>query len=167
MAPLPLPPAEVAAHYTPAGSAPKFVEAIEEMMAALAGGRPEKPLEWLRTEARQTYLYGFGREYDDGRGKVTGAQSALYSHHGFGLGVDVVEKDATPWDAPDDFWRAIAEAAEATGRLKSGYRWKKPDRPHVYWAGMPDDLHGIEGQALRALAVADGIEAVWAKVGAA
>lgn len=168
---MPLPPAppEVPACTTSEGSAPGFVQAISDMLDALAGGRPERPLEWLRTDARQTYLHGFGRLYDDviqPRGIVTGAQSALYSHHGFGLGVDIVEKDATPWDAPDTFWLAIAEAAEATGRLKSGVRWHKPDRPHVYWAGMPDDLHGIDGQALRQLAVADGLEAVWAKVGA-
>lgn len=151
---------------TSVGSAPRFAAAVDEMMRILAGGLPETPFEWLRTEARQMYLYGFGREYDDGRGKVTGAKSALYSHHGFGCGVDVVEKDSTPWSAPQSFWNEIGDAAEATGLLKWGGRWHRPDLPHVYWHGMPDDMYGVEGQALRALFVAQGIEAVWERVGA-
>lgn len=166
--PLPLPPKEVPMNRTSVGSAPAFTAAVDQMIRALAGGLPETPFEWLRTEARQTFLYGFGRQYDDAkpRGRVTSAQSALYSHHGFGLGVDVVEKDNTPWAAPPSFWNDIGDAAEATGLLKWGGRWHRPDLPHVYWHGMPDDMYGVEGQALRALFVAQGIEAVWLRVGA-
>lgn len=172
MSPLPPPPTEVPEQHTSAGSAPKFVEAVDEMLAALAGGLPEMPFEWLRTEARQMYLAGFGILYDEvpPRGIVTRAKTALFSHHGFGCGVDVVTKTMkgnASWNAPPGFWAAIALAAEATGRLKSGHRWKKPDDPHVYWAGMPDDLHGAAGDRLRAILAAEGLPAVWAEVGAA
>lgn len=163
---LPPPPPEVPSNRTSVGSAPLFIAAVDQMLAALEGGLPEHPFEWLRTEARQAWLYGFGRTWDDGRGRVTGANTALYSHHGFGLGVDIVEKDNTPWNAPPSFWNEIGDAAEATGLLKWGGRWDRPDLPHVYFHTMPDDLHGIEGQALRALFIAQGIEAVWTRVGA-
>lgn len=158
---LPPPPAEIPLIRTPDGSAPLFVAATEDMFLRLAGGRPEKPQEWLRTEERQAYLHGFGRLWDDDRGIVTGARSALYSHHGFGGGLDVVEKDATPYDAPESFWIDIRNAALATGLLKSGYDWKKKDRPHVYWHTLPDDLHGAEGDRLRALFREFGMQAVW------
>lgn len=161
--PLKLPPKEVPMCATSEGSAPNFVAAIDQMLLALAGGLPERPFEWLRTNARQEFLYGFGRFYDDKkpRGRVTGAQTALFSHHGFGGGLDIVEKDATPWNAPLSFWNDIGDAAEATGLLKWGGRWHRPDLPHVYWHTLPDDLHSPEGDRLRALFAAEGIVAVW------
>lgn len=163
-------PAEVPAIITSAGSAPLFTAAVADMFVLLQGGRPEKGQEWLRTAERQVWLHGQGRLYDDGRGIVTSAETALWSHHGFGGGLDVVEKDATPWDAPESFWLEIAEAAEATGRLKSGYRWKKKDRPHVYWYTLPDSLYSAEGDRLRALYYGagggeSGRLAVWADRG--
>lgn len=157
-------PPEVPALRTSTGSAPKFVAAVEKMLVILAGGLPETAFEWLRTEARQMYLYGFGRQYDDGRGKVTNATTALYSHHGFGMGVDIVEKDSTPWTAPISFWNDIGDAADETGVLKWGGRWHRPDLPHVYWAAMPDSL--TLSHADRALFRTEGIEAVWRKYGA-
>lgn len=157
-------PKEVPAQRTSAGSAPAFVAAVGEMLATLAGDLPETPFEWLRTAERHAYLYGFGRDYDDGRGKVTNAKTALFSHHGFGMGVDIVEKDGTPWDAPPSFWQAIGDAADATGLLKWGGTWHRPDLPHVYWSAMPDSLALADDD--RALFAAEGIAAVWAKYGA-
>ena len=142
--------------------APKFVDAVNGMLRDLRGQVNAMAFETLRTEARQGFLYGFGRTYDDGRGKVTNAPSALNSWHAFGLAADVVEKDKTPWDAPVSFWEAIASAAEANG-LASGARWKKPDRPHVQWAKCPPSPTDED----RALLKAKGMQAVWKKYSAA
>lgn len=131
------------------------------MLAALEGGLPEHPFEWLRTAERQTFLHGFGRRYDDGRGKVTAALTHLNSWHGFGLAVDIVEKDATPWNAPVSFWNAIGDAAEANG-LSWGGRWHRPDLPHVQWGPCPKSPTDED----RALYLSKGIEAVWVKYGA-
>ena len=158
-------PPEVPAVRTSLGSAPKFIAAIDQMLKALEGGLPEHPFEWLRTAARQSFLYGFGRDYDDGRGIVTSAKSSLYSHHGVGGGLDVVEKDKTPWNAPPSFWNDIGDAAEGTGLLKWGGRWRSPDLPHVYYHTLPASMYGTVGDAIRALHAAKGIEAVWAKWG--
>lgn len=154
-------PPEVPAQRTSAGCAPKFVAAVNAMLAELAGGLPETPFEWLRTAERQAFLYGFSREYDDGRGRVTKAATHLNSFHGFGLAVDIVEKDATPWNAPVAFWNEIGRAAVANG-LKWGGRWREPDLPHIYWGQCPptpttDDQLLIQTQ---------GIEAVWQKYSA-
>lgn len=144
--------------------APKFAAAVRAMMADLARDYPERSgfaFETLRTPERQEFLYQFGREYDDGRGIVTNAPDAFSSWHGYGLAVDVVEKDATPWDAPPSFWNAIGEAAERNG-LTWGGRWRRPDLPHVQWGKCrisPSDR-------ARALLAAGGLNAVWRAVGA-
>ncbi|HET6495486.1 MAG TPA: M15 family metallopeptidase [Polyangia bacterium] len=141
--------------------APKFAIAVRAMLKDLEGGRSEWAFETLRTPERQRFLYGFGRDFDDGRGKVTNAQTSLYSWHGFGMAVDVVEKDATPWDAPVSFWNEIGEAAERNGLVWGG-RWRKPDLPHVQWGkckASPDDHD-------RALYASGGLKAVWMKYGA-
>lgn len=142
--------------------APRFGARVRAMLTDLAGGRPEWPFETLRTAERQRFLYGFGRDYDDGRGRVTNARSALYSWHGYGLAIDVVEKDGTPWDAPESFWFALGLAAERHGLVWGG-RWKRPDRPHVQWGGCPVSPRLAD----RKLAVAEGILAVQRKYGAA
>lgn len=142
--------------------APRFAAAVRAMLADLAGDREEWAFETLRTPERQRFLYGFGRDYDDGRGKVTNAQTALYSFHGYGLAVDIVEKDATPWDAPIGFWNAIGEAAEKHG-LTWGGRWRTPDLPHVQWGKCPKSPSAAD----RALFESGGMRAVWQKYGAA
>lgn len=141
--------------------APKFATAVRLMMEKMAGGLVEQVFETLRTPERQKFLYGFGRDYDDGRGKVTNAKTNLMSWHGFGLAVDVVEKDGTPWDAPPTFWNAIGEAAVAQG-LTWGGSWVKPDLPHVQWGRCP----ASPTESDRVLYATQGIEAVWAKYGA-
>ena len=137
-----------------------FVAAVNAMLADLNDGR-ELPFEWLRTAERQTYLYSFGRDYDDGRGKVTNASTQLLSWHGFGLACDVVEKDATPWNAPPTFWNRLGEAAERQGLIWGG-RWHAADLPHVQWATG----HDSPQQADRDLYRSAGIEAVWRRYGA-
>lgn len=142
--------------------APKFATAVRDMMITLEGGLPEWVFETVRTEARQSFLFGFGRQYDDGRGIVTKAATALNSWHAFGLAVDVVEKDNSPWDAPAKFWKDLGEAAEGTGRLIWGGRWTNPDRPHVQWSACPVSPTNAD----RLLFRNQGITAVWAKYGA-
>lgn len=142
--------------------APRFAAAVRLMMAKLAGGLSEQVFETLRTEQRQAFLYGFGRDYDDGRGKVTNARTALNSWHGFGLAVDIVEKDATPWDAPVTFWNLIGEAAVEQGLVWGG-SWAKPDLPHVQWGKCPASPTDDD----RKLFTEHGMEAVWRKYGAA
>ena len=154
---LPPPPPEIPAIRTSVGSAPKFAAAVNQVLAGLADGR-ELPFEWLRTPERQAYLYGFGREYDDGRGIVTNAQTALWSWHGFGLACDVVEKSNTPWGAPPTFWNRIGTAGEAAGLVWGG-RWHHPDLPHLQWAACPVTPTDDD----RAMLAAEGVMAVWAK----
>lgn len=151
-------PIEVPAQRTSAGCAPKFVAAVNAMLADLAGGLSETAFEWLRTAERQNFLYGFGRTYDDGRGKVTAAQTHLTSWHGFGLACDIVEKDATPWTAPISFWNDIGDAAEAHG-LAWGGRWHRPDLPHVQWGRCPQSP--TDGD--RELYLSHGAPGVWLK----
>jgi peptidoglycan L-alanyl-D-glutamate endopeptidase CwlK len=141
--------------------APAFCAAVEAMLASLEGGLDEYAFETLRTEERQSFLFGFGRNYDDGRGRVTNASSALSSWHGFGLAVDVVEKDATPWDAPVSFWNDIGDAAERHG-LTWGGRWSRPDLPHVQWGKCPVSPTDADRELFRTR----GMQAVWAKYGA-
>lgn len=158
---LPPPPPEIPVQRTSVGSSPVFAAKITAMLERLGDGR-EMPFEWLRTPERQRFLWGFGREYDDGRGIVTAAQTSLYSFHGFGLAVDVVEKDATPWNAPPTFWNRLGEAAEAEGLVWGG-RWRKADLPHCQWATGNASPTADD----RALYEAEGIAAVWQRYGAA
>ena len=66
------PPPEVHADNSLDSLAPKFREAVEKILEQMGDA---KVSETTRTFARQSYLYGFGREYDDGRGIVTNAAS--------------------------------------------------------------------------------------------
>ena len=135
--------------------APLFRKAVERTLAKLAGGRMEWPFETLRTEDRQQYLYGFGRDYDDGRGIVTNAELADTSWHAYGLAVDIVEKDNTPWLAPTSFWDNLGRAAEAEGLVWGGH-WKHRDIPHIQWGRCPVSPRFTD----RALMQTDGREAV-------
>lgn len=136
-------------------------QALEATLSDLAGGLAEWPFETLRTAARQTYLYGFGRQYDDGRGIVTRSPTIVDSWHSYGLAVDVVEKSATPWDAPASFWLELGKAGEAHGLFWGG-RFHHPDLPHLQWTFCPLSPALIDGQLL----LDKGAPAVWAKYGA-
>lgn len=130
---LPKPPAEVPRDASLDALAPKFRAAVEHIIADMtAAGWPAFVFEGLRTDDRQRFLYGFGREYDDGRGPVTKARDTSRSWHGYGLAVDIVQADATPWTAPQAFWQTLGAAAERHGCTWGG-RWKMVDLPHVQW----------------------------------
>lgn len=153
-------PPEVPAQRLLSVCAPKVQTAVIAVLADLKDGR-EFPFETLRTDARQIYLHGFGRQYDDGRGIVTQAATVDTTWHGYGLAVDLVEKDATPWDAPDEFWQKIGKAAVRHGLSWGGY-WTHPDRPHVQWGACPKSPTEDDHKLLHT----QGIEAVWKKYGA-
>jgi hypothetical protein len=155
-------PPEVPKHSHLAICAPLFHRAVLRVLDDMrARGLPCLVVETLRTPERQAYLYGFGRTYDDGRGRVTKAASSLTSWHGYGLAADIVHA-ARYWNAGPDFWTALGETAEAHG-LTWGGRWRSPDRPHVQWGGCPVSPtkrhHGM-------ILAPDGMRQVWADVGA-
>lgn len=91
--------------------------------------------ETLRTQARQHWLYGFGRDYDDEgdpRGIVTNAPSVETTWHGYGLAADIAD-GAHGWEyVPKSFWRDLEQCAVIEG-LVSGSDWKRQDEPHVQW----------------------------------
>lgn len=163
IAPLPAPPHEVAASRDLSDLAPRFRERLIEALASLrAAGHDPAVAEAFRTPERQAYLYGFGREYDDGRGIVTNAASAFTSWHGYGLAVDVISA-SQGWDAPRSFWDALGAAAERAG-LTWGGRWKFADLPHVQWG--PPMRVSPSPRAAELLREGGGLRAVWREVGA-
>lgn len=159
---LPKPPAEVPVISRLNALAPKMQEAVTAIIKDMADqGFNARVFETLRTDERQAFLYGFGRQYDDGRGTVTKVQDARKGWHRWGMAVDIVENDASPWDAPQAFWQTLGKCAEANG-LTWGGRWKFLDLPHSQWAGCPTSPTALD----IALAADSGIEAVWKKYGA-
>lgn len=155
---LPPPPKEVPRCASMDRLAPAFRRAIE---AVLADVEQERVFETLRTDERQQFLYGFGREYDDGRGPVTAAKTAMNGWHFYGLAVDIVQDDKDPWVAPASFWQSLGLAYERHGCVWGG-RWKRVDLPHGQWGGCTVSPDGY----IRELYNRDGIEAVWGEVGA-
>lgn len=155
---LPLPPREVPVDRSLAQLAPQFRGAVARVLWQLPTARLE---ETFRTPERQAFLYGFGRDYDDGRGIVTQAPTALYSWHGYGLGADLVHA-TMKWDAPRSWFRLLGEVAQAHG-LTWGGTWKRPDLPHVQWGKCKDS----PSDDARRLYAEGGLHAVWRAVGAA
>ncbi len=155
-------PREVPVVSTMDGLAPEFRKAVERVVAGMkADGFAPRVFETLRTPERQAFLYGFGRTYDDGRGTVTKVSDVWSGWHGYGLAVDIVEADATPWTAPQAFWQSLGKHAEANG-LTWGGRWKFTDLPHIQW-GKCRVSPSAEAKAL----IAKGeVLAVWQAVGA-
>ena len=86
-------------------------------------GLPIKIFETYRPQARQDYLYAQGRTRPGN--KVTWT---LNSFHTTRRAFDVIHKDLL-WNAPESFWKAVAEVGKSIG-LNSGYYWTKQDRPH-------------------------------------
>ena len=139
------------------GLAPKFRAAVERVLAA----NDQRVIsESLRTIERQAWLYGFGREWDDGRGIVTHA-SGTTGWHPYGLAVDIIHRKKG-WDAPMDFWEALGADAEREGLVWGG-RWKMRDLPHVQF-GAP--MRTTPSAQAAHLAADGGLVALWRAVGA-
>lgn len=168
---LPKPPAEVPVQWSLDGLAPQFRAAVDRVLARMrTEGHDPTVFETLRTEERQRFIYGFGRDYDDGRGIVTHSDSAADTWHGYGLAVDIVSKSRL-WSADPMFWFALGAAARAEGLLW-GADWNNNgssdderfvDRPHVQWGRM---RRSPSSRAV-ALKTTGGNAAVWREVGAA
>lgn len=159
---LPKPPAEVRVQGDPNLLAPLMRKAALAVVADMRNaGHAARIFETLRTPERQAFLFGFGRTYDDGRGMVTKVADVWKGWHAYGLAVDIVQDDKSPWDAPQAFWQTLGKSAEAHG-LRWGGRWKFLDLPHSQWGKAP--ISPTPQDAL--LAGKEGIAAVWAKYGA-
>lgn len=124
--------------------APKMQVAVAAILAGMQkAGFNAKAFETMRSAERQSFLFGFGRTYDDGRGTVTKVSDVRKGWHAHSLAVDIVENDKSPWDAPQAFWQALGKLAEANG-LTWGGRWKFLDLPHCQWAGCPTSPSALD-----------------------
>lgn len=161
---LPNPPAEPRAITTLDGLAPNFRAAILAVIEDMrAGGFDPIIAESLRTDERQAWLFGFGREYDDGRGIVTQAPTGEHSWHRYGLAVDFASLSKGD-SAPDLFWRSLGQDAASHG-LSWGGAWQRfQDRPHVQFG--PPMRQAPSSEAAR-LFTEGGFVSVWHAVGAA
>lgn len=140
---LPAPPREVPVRSSPDDLAPKFRLALDRVLTRMRGeGHDPIVYETFRTDARQEFLYGFGRLYDDGRGVVTHSRTAEDTYHGYGLAADIISK-SKHWGAGEGFWESLGRACRAEGLLW-GDDWDNDgvrvgpdpdesfsDRPHV------------------------------------
>ena len=141
--------------------APAFRVKVERVCAALmAKGYDPLVFETLRTKERSDWLYGFGRDYDDGRGVVTHIAPDQHSWHFYGLAADIISA-SRGWNAADAFWTDLPLAAEAEG-LASGARWASQDKPHVQW--WVEGMHTSPSEHAEALYSVGGLEAVWRAV---
>lgn len=147
--------------------APAFDRAITRVQDRVERATGARPLVWetLRTETRQTYLFGFGRDYDDGRGVVTKARTARTTYHGFGCAVDVIHPRLL-WSAPAAWWEAVGAAARAEGLMWGGDFPSIHDAPHIQ-IGRPAPL--VPSALDRAVLDpgGPGLLSMWARYGVA
>ena len=139
--------------------APRFAAAVKLAVAECAAlGLEAVVYETYRTDALAKVYYAKGRTTP---GKiVTRAQDNVHSHHGFGVGVDVIHARLR-WDAPPDWWRKMA-AVFKRHSCKWGGDWRSfQDLPHFYWDQFPDS----PSDADRRLLAESGLIAIWEKYG--
>ena len=137
--------------------APAFAEAVQAVLVDM----PDAVIaESIRSEERQAWLFGFGRDYDDGRGVVTHAQTAQNGWHKFGLAVDIVH-GKLGWDAGASWFEKLALCYEAHG-LTAGARWRMRDLPHGQWG----KCRPAPSDEARRLFAEGGNRAVWKAVNA-
>lgn len=153
---------------------PRLQRDIPDLLTwMMVRGSPSKVRESIRTNERQVWLHGFGRQYDDDRGIVTNvptkldvipdelaAVAAEFGWHFFGCGVDIVHAELED-QAPESYWEALAEEAERLG-LSSGKRWAMHDDPHVQ---LGKTMRVNPSDNARTLYARGGRQAVWAEVG--
>jgi peptidoglycan L-alanyl-D-glutamate endopeptidase CwlK len=154
------------------GLAPLFRDAVLRVVSDLqAWGYDPIVFETLRTNERQSFLYGFGRDYDDGRGIVTHSRTAEDTWHYYGLAVDIISR-RKQWGAPPDFWYVLGTSARRHGLVWGG-DWNGngstedetfSDRPHMQWGSGMRRSPSPSAAQLRS---AGGNAAVWKVVKAA
>jgi len=160
---LPKPPASVPACTDIERLAPNFKRDVTRLLIRLRErGLDPIVAETFRSAERWKYLYGFGREYDDGRGVVTKATSPETTWHFFCLAADIVS-ERHGWNAPDSFWNALGEEAKALG-LAWGGDWEFQDKPHVQ-VGPP--MRRSPSPLAAQIVAEHGLEGLWRVVGAA
>lgn len=148
---------------------PEFRAAVERVLAKMrSAGLAPLVYETTRTDARQLFLYGFGRDYDDGRGIVTRSRTAEDTYHGYGLAVDIVCAKKM-WDAPGYFWETLGKFAREEGLLW-GDDWDNDgipverdsnehlsDKPHVQYPHLRSP-----SETAKQLRAAGKLSEVWA-----
>lgn len=80
--------------------------------------------ETYRPQARQNYLYEQGRTRA-GK-KVTWTKTSFHTTR---RAIDVIHRTLF-WNAPESFWKGIAEIGRSLG-FNCGYYWKTQDKPHM------------------------------------
>jgi len=161
---LPPPPPEPPANKSITCLAPRFADRVAAVIRSMQElGLEPVIAEACRSDERQAWLFGFGRDYDDGRGVVTNAPDGRWSWHRFGLAVDIVDRHRG-WDAPSTFWKTLGATAIEHG-LAWGGAWPRfPDKPHIQW-GPP--MRQSPSSRAWELLEAGGLQAVWREVHAA
>lgn len=155
---LPKPPKEVPVDRDLSKLAPLFKSRIILVVADMRTlGHDAFVFEAARSDDRARFLYGFSREYDDGRGIVTNARTAVGTWHFYCLAVDIISKSKL-WGAPPEFWRDLGSVARRYDLTWGGY-WKNPDRPHVQW--WCPGMRVSPSVSARKLYIRGGVEAVW------
>lgn len=153
--------------HDPSGLCPAFRARVENQVFPILVSKGWSPVwrETLRSNERETWLYGFGRDYDDGRGIVTNATSGQQSWHyeKYCLAGDVI--DSRYADAVrQQFWDDLYEATMAAG-LTSGQDWhrtgtqKDGDKPHVQW--FTEGMHVSPSPHALELVEEGGSQALW------
>ena len=144
--------------------APLFGRKVEELITKLqALGWSPQVTETVRTNERQKWLYGLGRDYRtiDRKGPVTNAKVAYKSWHFYGLAIDMIDREER-WDAKSAFWADVGMCCSILG-LEWGGRWAQPDLPHVQW-GKP--MRKTPSEAAVKIFQKEGQKGVWKAVGA-
>ena len=161
MTKLPAPPREIPADTDMMKLAPVFAAKVFDLLHQMERlGHDAVVAEAFRSDERQRFLYGFGREYDDGRGIVTQAADGRKSWHRYGLAVDIISK-SRQWDAHPGFWLDLRNCARIL-LLTSGYDWTHRDMPHVQW--WCDGMHVTPSDHAWELLTTEGVQAVWREV---
>ncbi|MDB4915091.1 MAG: hypothetical protein JWM95_2735 [Gemmatimonadetes bacterium] len=156
-------PPTVSTQYSLDGLAPRFrVQVLAILGDMLREGHDPLIVESMRSDDRQRFLYGFGRDYDDGRGIVTNSAEGKNSWHFYGLAVDVVSRSRL-WKAPPEFWSALGASA-ARRELTWGGNWPNfPDKPHVQFPSR-----GLSSPTSHIIELYDsgGLVSVWTELSA-
>lgn len=141
--------------------APGFHAAVHAALADCAArGLDAYVYEGYRSAALQAIYYARGRTVIPPVRPVTNAASNRFSWHGYCLAVDVISREHA-WGRPDSWFAAVAESFIRAG-CRWGGQWTQRDLPHFQWGRCrpsPSDR-------ARLLLRNDGVEAVWAAVGA-
>jgi peptidoglycan LD-endopeptidase CwlK len=116
--------------------------------------------ETFRSNALQGVYYARGRTVKPPAWTVTNARSNLFSWHGYGLAVDVINRQSG-WDAGNPWFREVADIFKRHD-CKWGGDWSSPDRPHFQWGKCKPSPSAVA----RELIATTGVVSVWKAVGA-